>query len=423
MRKHSMFFRSLNPVRVVCAAVCALILSALLFGVGSFADDLVLCIDPGHGGDDSGAVSNVDGVSYQENSCNLKISLAVKKYLSEYPGVKIVMTRETLGEGLSLAQRVSFATRMGAHAVISIHNNSYSDSSARGSLVCAASSKYRPELTKATQELGKSILSCLEQIGLNNRGLYTPLANTETYNVTYPDGSVQDYYGIVMRSIRSGVPGIVVECAFISSPKDVRDYLSSDEKLDKIGKQIADGIANYYGLSKEVPYDTAARIPVDARHLTFDQPHLRALLYPYSGTVISGTDEAVISNSNGSPSVYLDYYGMAVTTDEFTNVVIKAKGKSGSALDVYFGYHDFNEPKDEFCFELELTDEYKEYVLDFRNLPEWRKAFNFFKFDLKSGGTFSLSGIEFRSGGVVNGIKPGKIASETPTPTPTPKPT
>ncbi len=378
----------------------------------------MICLDPGHGGPDSGATNTVDGIQYQENSCNLKIALAARKYLLEYAGVDVVMTRETLDKELSLAQRVAFATKAGAHVVVSIHNNSYSDPATRGSVVCAAASTYRPELSLATRELGKSILNSLNTIGLQNRGLLTTMANTSSYHAFYPDGSLQDYYGIVMRSIRSGVPGIVVECSFISSPADVRDYLSTDEKLDSIGLKIAEGIAAYYGLSKDTPYVTEPRIPIDGTHLTFDQPHLRALFYPYNGTTVSGTDEAVLANENGNVSAFLDYFGMAPQTKEYSCAVLRLKGTPGAKLKIYAGVEDIITPQEDFCYEITLSGEYADYALNLGVLPVWIKSFNFFQFELDAGNNFSVSDIRFKAS-----APSGALLPADPTPTPTPSPT
>ena len=403
------------------ALVCVLALGTVALVIESNAQDLVICLDPGHGGNDSGAGSTVDGIAYYENPINLKIAKAARKYLLEYAGVQVVMTRETVDEELTLAQRVSFATRNGAHVVVSIHNNA-SEPDIRGSLICAANSKFRPQLTKATQDLGNSILSSLQKIGLKNRGLLLTMANQPTYTTYYPDGSLQDYYGIVMRSIRSGVPGIVVECVFISNADDVRDYLSTDEKLDTLGKQIAEGIAAYYGLSKETPYDAPVRIPIDARSLKFDQPHLRALFYPLSGTEISGTTDANFTNKTGKTSVYLDYMGMAVNTKDFTHVTLRLKGsKEGSTLRIYTANDDVITNELEYSYNVVLSEEYREYTLDFTKLPTWKRAFNYFQFDMLDDGDLSIDEITFKAGEVEGGIAPN-TAPQTPAPTSTPTP-
>ncbi len=412
---------------ILSAFIAAFALAILFFclSLTSNASNLIICIDPGHGGSDSGATNTVDGVQYQERYCNLKISLAARKYLLEYAGVEVVMTRETLEEELTLAQRVSYATSKGAHVVVSIHNNSYSDPSTRGSLVCAAASEYRPELSKATRDLGNFILASLNKIGLSNRGLLTTMANTSSYHAFYPDGSLQDYYGIVMRSIRSGVPGIVVECTFISSPADVRDYLSTDEKLDMLGKQIAEGIAAYYNLSKETPYVAEYRHPIDARHLTFDEQYLRDLFFPLNGTTVSGENEATFENANAKTSVYLDYMGMAVQAEDYTSAVLRLKGGSnGTKIKIYTGTDKVITRENEYSYEITLTDEYADYALDFSKLPTWRKAFNFFDFEVLNGDSFSISEVTFLASPPQGAIAPCKNGSaETPTPTPSPTPT
>ncbi|MBO7659184.1 MAG: N-acetylmuramoyl-L-alanine amidase, partial [Clostridia bacterium] len=252
-----------SRVRFAAAAFAVSFLLCLLSGMlPARAQNLVICIDPGHGGNDSGACGTVDGVLYEEKICNLKIAMAAKKYLSEYKGVDVVMTR-TGDEKLTNAQRVSRANAMGAHVLVSIHNNSTDSTSVSGVLACCANSAYRPDLTKITQDLSRSIISRMTTLGLQDRGLLTTMANTATYHAWYPDGSLQDYYGMVMRSIRGGFPGLIIECCFISNPDDVRNYLSTDENLDALGRCIAQGIADYYHLSTETAYVAETRHPVD----------------------------------------------------------------------------------------------------------------------------------------------------------------
>lgn len=425
--------RSLNPnhpaphnaaakrsfLRIAAVFVAAvLILASLQLPPGSLAANLIIVLDPGHGGTDPGAGSTVDGKAYNEKDCNLTIARSVKKYLEEYNGVTVLMTCEG-NETLTLAQRVSRANRFGANVLVSIHNNS-SDGKARGTVVVAANSTFRPEITAMTQTLGNNILASVNTIGLQNHDLLTTMANTATYKEYYPDGSLQDYYGIVMRSMRAGFPGIIVECCFIDNPDDVRDFLSSNEKMDKVGLKIAEGIAKTYNLSKETAVSVEARHPVDGSSLSFADSYARNLFFPQEGTTMSGTEEAVFTRSGG-PRVYLDYMGMAVNTSDFSHAIITMKGASGGEkLKLFVGDELITVPRDDFSYEITLSAEYKTYVIDFTRLPVWDKAFNFFKFVLSGGDSFSVKSLAFHPAG---DSCSGAVLPENPTPTPTKAPT
>ena len=413
--------------KAVKAPVIFLIAVFIALSIGiplrSGAADLVIVLDPGHGGVDSGATHTVDGKEYRERECNLTITLSVKKYLEEYKGVTVRMTREG-NEELTLAQRVSIANRFGANVLVSIHNNS-SDGKASGAVVVAAASTFRPEITKMTQALGNNVLASLHTIDLQNRGLLTTMANTATYKEYYPDGSLQDYYGIVMRSMRAGFPGIIVECCFIDNDSDVINYLSSAEQMDGVGRMIADGIAKTYGLSKETAISVEPRHPVDGRSLSFDESYARDLFFPLDGTTLSGEKEAVFTRPGGA-RVYLDYMGMAVNTSDFSHAVITMKGSSGGEkLKIYVGDELVTVPRDDFAYDVTLTDEYQTYVIDFTKLPVWDKAFNFFRFDLSGGDSFSIKSLAFHPAGdecreAVLPFVPTVKPTEEPTPTPAP---
>jgi N-acetylmuramoyl-L-alanine amidase len=100
-------------------AVVAVITGLLfLHGGGGKAGGAVVCIDPGHGGSDTGALEN--GVA--EKDVNLDIALRARALL-EAKGCRVVMTRES-DQTVSLAQRCAIANGAHASLLVSIHNNS-----------------------------------------------------------------------------------------------------------------------------------------------------------------------------------------------------------------------------------------------------------------------------------------------------------
>lgn len=91
--------------------------------------ELKVCIDPGHGDIDNGAVA---GEGIIEKDQTLEMGLLVRDYL-ESCGVTVIMTRDT-DVNISLADRCSLANQSGADLFISLHRNSTSnfDSGMRG---------------------------------------------------------------------------------------------------------------------------------------------------------------------------------------------------------------------------------------------------------------------------------------------------
>ena len=84
-----------------------------------------VCIDPGHGGTDSGAVGQ-NGT--REKDIVLQISLKVREALQRN-GIDVVMTREKdiVSGKLVIADRCRIANNAGVDYLVSIHANADSD--------------------------------------------------------------------------------------------------------------------------------------------------------------------------------------------------------------------------------------------------------------------------------------------------------
>lgn len=203
---------------------------------------LVVCLDPGHGGTDGGASAN----GLVEKNLNLKIAQYAKAELETYAGVTVYMTR-TGDNYLTLDERVAYATSVGANVFVSIHINSGA-SAASGAEVYYPNSNYNATVGTIGHDLAEKILAKLVSLGLANRG--TKIRNSESGD-TYDDGSLCDYYGVIRRAKKAGIPGLIVEHAFVSNASDASNFLSSDEKLQALGVADATGIAEYYGLVKK----------------------------------------------------------------------------------------------------------------------------------------------------------------------------
>lgn len=203
--------------------------------------DMVIAIDPGHGGTDSGA--SYGGI--EEKTINLKIAQYLKTYLEQYVGVQVYLTRST-DTYLELSERVQNATLNGSDVFISIHNNASTNLSTRGSMVFYPNESYRPDLSYEGSELASNILSRLTNLGLTDLGIRTRDSGTGN---TYDDGSIADYYGVIRNAKLSGMAGIIVEHAFVSNDSDRTNYLSTDAQLKKLAKADAEGIAACYGLT------------------------------------------------------------------------------------------------------------------------------------------------------------------------------
>jgi N-acetylmuramoyl-L-alanine amidase len=86
-----------------------------------------IVLDPGHGGNDPGAVSPL-GITEKELTLDISHRL---RHLLEAASFEVLMTREQ-DDTVSLRQRVEFANSRGGDILVSIHVNSFSPSQIRG---------------------------------------------------------------------------------------------------------------------------------------------------------------------------------------------------------------------------------------------------------------------------------------------------
>lgn len=266
--------------------------------------NVVVVLDPGHDGTHGGSPAN----GFVEAQLNLKIAQYCKAELEEYRGVTVYMTRDSSScpsgggdNGLCIQRRADIARNMGANLFVSLHNN-YSDSpSASGAEVWYPNQNYNPWTSQVGGSAASKILEQLTSLGLHNRG--TQIRNAQIDK--YPDGSAADWYGVIRHCKEYGIPGIIVEHAFMSNSSDAANFLSNDEGLKKLGVADATGIAQYFGLKKEKPEEYSA---------VFDAAYY-ADRYPDLKTAFGNDDSALLQ--------HFIQYGMA-------------EGRQGSSqFDVY----------------------------------------------------------------------------------------
>lgn len=183
----------------------------------------VVAIDPGHGGFDPGKVG-VTGVL--EKDINLAISFKVRKKL-EKKGVQVIMTRTTDDAICSpeeknkkmadMRNRVEIINASNAAIAVSIHQNSFTDSSSKGAQVFYYTG------SKEGEALAKILQTNLrEKIGDNNRRL---------------EKANSDYY--VLRKV--SCPVVIVECGFLSNTEE-EALLGEEDYQEKVADGIAAGI-------------------------------------------------------------------------------------------------------------------------------------------------------------------------------------
>lgn len=125
--------------------------------------NMIVCIDPGHGGPDPGAVNPILGL--REKDITLEVSKRLAEYLKQ-AGVRVILTRDKdtdLSPGLDdkeeMRARAKIANDAKADYLVSIHANSFHDQTANGVEV-----SYWPGSIKG-EALAKSILDAMHIAG------------------------------------------------------------------------------------------------------------------------------------------------------------------------------------------------------------------------------------------------------------------
>ena len=219
-------------------------------GVQTQSSNIVVALDPGHDSTHAGASAN--GV--REEVLTLKIAQYCKAELEEYAGVSVYMTRTTAdcphpggSSAHDIDQRVADAAAAGASVYVSFHLNSSTSSAAKGAEIIIPNTNWKPQVGNDGKKLATLIESELVGLGLEERKIYS---KDTTVNERYEDGSLSDYFTVQISAKEHGIPGIIVEHAFVTNTSDVNNFLNNEAGLKKLGVADATGIAKYFGLSK-----------------------------------------------------------------------------------------------------------------------------------------------------------------------------
>ncbi|AKA71448.1 N-acetylmuramoyl-L-alanine amidase CwlD [Clostridium scatologenes] len=192
--------------------------------------DIIILIDPGHGGIDGGATSK-SGIL--EKDINLKIGLKLKSEL-EKQKYKVIMTREE-DKGLyedsgkirkkkieDLNNRCKIKKDSKCNMFISIHLNMFPQSQYYGAQVWYSKNVESEKLAKITQENLK------RDLDPNNSRKEKPAL--DSYKVLRCNDSM---------------PSVLVECGFLSNSCEA-EKLNTDEYQSKIVTSLAKSINDYY---------------------------------------------------------------------------------------------------------------------------------------------------------------------------------
>lgn len=181
-----------------------------------------VCIDPGHGGKDPGAIGKNNT---KEKDITLAIAKKLKFILEDGTNAKVILTRDSdilpWGEKSvkeNLKARCDIANKNLVDIFVSIHCNSSKNEFARGVETFYYKTSQKGFLLAI--EVQKSIVESIKTI---NRGV-----------------KFADFF--VLRATK--MPAILVECGFLSNPEEEK-MLNNQNYQTQIALAIAKGIVNY----------------------------------------------------------------------------------------------------------------------------------------------------------------------------------
>lgn len=205
--------------------------------------NLIVVLDPGHGGHDSGASAN----GAKESELNMKVALYCKKYLEKYSNVTVYLTRPDNNTYYTLDERAAIAAGYGADFVMSIHFNS---GGAKGAEV------YVSRLEEyALTDFAQNVVKNLNNLGIANRGVKTRKSENGTYWIDRVRPA--DYYGMIRNPAYHEIPSTIVEHCFIDS-SDYANFANTDAKLKALGEADAKAIVTYFQLDETISETTLA---------------------------------------------------------------------------------------------------------------------------------------------------------------------
>ena len=221
---------------------------------------LTIALDPGHGGEDPGAVGR--GGSYEKNIV-LAIAKRLKAKLEQHPNMRVMLTRD--GDYfVPLHVRVQKARKVQADLFVSIHADAFVQATANGSSVFALSEKGASSTAArwlANKENAADLIggANIKHHDIQLASVLLDLSTTAQINDSLKLGkAVLNEIGGINRLHKGAVeqagfavlkapdiPSILIETAFISNPAE-EARLNDDVYQDQMADAVTQGIRKYF---------------------------------------------------------------------------------------------------------------------------------------------------------------------------------
>ena len=228
--------------------------------------EIIVAIDPGHGGKDPGAIGYA---GTREKDVVLKISKRLARLINAEPGMRAIMTRQS-DDFITLRGRMKKARSKKADLFISVHADAVDDRSVRGSSVYVlskhgASSEAARILAKRHNQ--PDVIGGVKLDG-KDKNLTKTLVDLSQHATTKESnklaGALHRQLGKIGKTRKVGrapfavlkspdIPSVLVETAFISNASEEKKLRSATHQ-QKLAVSILKGIKVY--LASNAPENT-----------------------------------------------------------------------------------------------------------------------------------------------------------------------
>ncbi|MBA4706904.1 N-acetylmuramoyl-L-alanine amidase [Aquitalea aquatica] len=221
---------------------------------------IVVMLDPGHGGEDPGAIG-MNGT--REKDIVLRIGKQLKRMIDAERNMKAFMTREE-DIFIPLGVRVAKARKLNADLFISIHADAAPNRTARGSSVFALSEKGASSAFAKTMAQSENSSDLIGGVKIASKDKFLAhtlldLTQTATINDSLKLGKIMLGKVGGLNKLHSSqveqagfavlkapdIPSILVETAFISNPEEEQRLLDGDFQQQMAGS-ILSGVKSYF---------------------------------------------------------------------------------------------------------------------------------------------------------------------------------
>lgn len=227
----------------------------LLISLNAFSK--VVLIDPGHGGEEIGAVGYLDAARKRkifEKDLSLRLSTKIKEYIGR--STTAYLTR-SMDRAVSLQERADLADLVKADLFLSIHFNSSTNSKSHGFELYYLDNNSNVAANKVERAENLNLKG--EELIVNQILVDLVVQQTVTHSrqlaalVHKGIGPVVKSYKITDRGVKPGLfyvlalskrPGLLVEAGFISNPEELRK-INQDKYLDDLARAISNGVLTF----------------------------------------------------------------------------------------------------------------------------------------------------------------------------------